>query len=77
LVRSPLPIIVAGGGGTEKSLVEFATSALVAGCHGLAVGRRVFTNPAPRRAVRELAAIVHSRDLVTELSPQPRMEGVL
>lgn len=77
VVSSPLPIIVAGGGGTEKSLFEFATSALAAGCRGLAIGRRVFTSSAPRRAVRELAAIVHGRELVTELRPQPRMAGVL
>lgn len=77
VASSPLPIIVAGGGGTEESLFEFASSALAAGCRGLAVGRRVFTNPAPRDAVRELAAIVHGRELVTALRPQPRMVGML
>lgn len=76
VASSPLPIIVAGGGGTEKSLFEFATSALAAGCCGLAVGRRVFTSPAPRHAVRELAAIVHGRALVSEPAPQSRMAGV-
>jgi 2-amino-4,5-dihydroxy-6-oxo-7-(phosphonooxy)heptanoate synthase len=77
VASSPLPIIVAGGGGSEKSLFEFATSAMAAGCHGLAVGRRVFTSPAPRRAVRELVAIVHGRELATELARQRQMVGVL
>lgn len=60
VASSPLPIIVAGGGDMKESLFEFATSALATGCRGLAVGRRVFTSPAPRHAVQELAAIVHS-----------------
>ncbi|MHA6757927.1 2-amino-3,7-dideoxy-D-threo-hept-6-ulosonate synthase [Streptacidiphilus sp. PAMC 29251] len=42
---SPLPIIVAGGGGSEDSLSAFALSALSAGCAGVAVGRRVFSSP--------------------------------
>ncbi|MGH3908091.1 MAG: 2-amino-3,7-dideoxy-D-threo-hept-6-ulosonate synthase [Pseudonocardiaceae bacterium] len=77
VASSPLPIIVAGGGSAEKSLYEFATSALATGCRGLAVGRRVFTSPAPYQAVRDLAAIVHGRRLVTEPALQPRMAGVL
>jgi 2-amino-4,5-dihydroxy-6-oxo-7-(phosphooxy)heptanoate synthase len=77
VASSPLPIIVAGGGGSKQSLLEFATSALRAGCRGLAIGRRVFTNPAPRRVVRELAAIVHGRELVTEPARQRPMVGVL
>lgn len=77
VASSPLPIIIAGGGGTEKNLFEFATLALAAGCSGLAVGRRVFTSPAPRHAVRQLAAIIHGRQFATELRPQPRTVGVL
>ncbi|WP_105970639.1 2-amino-3,7-dideoxy-D-threo-hept-6-ulosonate synthase [Streptomyces geranii] len=65
---SPLPIVVAGGGGTEASLEAFAASALSAGCAGLAVGRRVFTSPSPRRVVQQLAAIVHGPASPSETS---------
>jgi 2-amino-4,5-dihydroxy-6-oxo-7-(phosphonooxy)heptanoate synthase len=77
VASTPLPIIVAGGGGYENSLFEFAISALAAGCRGLAVGRRVFTSPTPRRAVRELAAIVHGRERATESVWQRQTVGVL
>ncbi|MEU6062841.1 2-amino-3,7-dideoxy-D-threo-hept-6-ulosonate synthase [Streptomyces sp. NPDC047097] len=77
IAGSPLPVIVAGGGGSGQSLHEFAHAALSAGCRGLAVGRRVFTSPSPQQAVRELAAIVHGRELLTEPAPQPEMAGVL
>ncbi|WP_052864427.1 2-amino-3,7-dideoxy-D-threo-hept-6-ulosonate synthase [Streptomyces niger] len=63
VASSPLPVVVAGGGGADQSLFDFATSALAAGCRGLAVGRRVFTSPDPRQAVRELSAIVHGRQV--------------
>ncbi|MDW4910387.1 2-amino-3,7-dideoxy-D-threo-hept-6-ulosonate synthase [Streptomyces sp. ADMS] len=62
---SPLPIVVAGGGGTEGSLEAFATAALSAGCAGLAVGRRVFTSPSPKHVVQKLAAIVHGHGLAS------------
>lgn len=71
---SPLPIIVAGGGAAAgESLAEFATSAMAAGCAGLAVGRRVFTSPVPKHAVQELAAIVHVRGGV----PRSELAGAL
>ncbi|WP_078910251.1 2-amino-3,7-dideoxy-D-threo-hept-6-ulosonate synthase [Streptomyces sp. NRRL S-87] len=60
VASSPLPIIVAGGGGSEQSLTSFASSAMANGCAGLAVGRRVFTSPSPREAVRQLSAVVHA-----------------
>jgi 2-amino-4,5-dihydroxy-6-oxo-7-(phosphonooxy)heptanoate synthase len=74
---SPLPIVVAGGGDRGQPLPRFATSALSSGCRGLAVGRRVFTSPAPAQAVRELAAIVHSEQFSSESIPYTRMAGVL
>lgn len=76
VTSSPLPIVVAGGAG-DKNTVEFATAALATGCRGLAVGRRVFTSPDPRRAVRQLAAIVHGRELSSEHARQRRMAGVV
>jgi 2-amino-4,5-dihydroxy-6-oxo-7-(phosphonooxy)heptanoate synthase len=74
---SPIPIVVAGGGTSEESLAAFATSAMAAGCAGLAVGRRVFTSPVPKRAVEELAAIVHSRGLATKRVPRSQLAGAL
>ncbi|MCS0637809.1 2-amino-3,7-dideoxy-D-threo-hept-6-ulosonate synthase [Streptomyces sp. LP05-1] len=70
VASSPLPVIVAGGAGVGAATKDgdagdttgveaFARAALAAGCAGLAVGRRVFTHPEPRQAVRKLAAIVH------------------
>lgn len=73
----PVPVVVAGGGGTGYGLTELAKTAMHAGCHGLAVGRRVFTSPDPLRAVRELAAVVHDRDRAGRRPLQPRMAGAL
>ncbi|WP_286251262.1 2-amino-3,7-dideoxy-D-threo-hept-6-ulosonate synthase [Streptomyces graminofaciens] len=56
----PVPILVAGGRPSGQSLTQYAQSAVDAGCAGLAVGRRVFTDPDPETLVRELAAIVHA-----------------
>lgn len=56
----PVPVLVAGGQPSGRSLAQYAQSAVDAGCAGLAVGRRVFTDPEPEALVRELAAIVHA-----------------
>ncbi|MFH0246263.1 2-amino-3,7-dideoxy-D-threo-hept-6-ulosonate synthase [Streptomyces sp. HK10] len=56
----PVPVLVAGGQPSGRSLAQYAQSAVDAGCAGLAVGRRVFTDPEPETLVRELAAIVHA-----------------
>lgn len=82
IADSPVPVLVAGGGevvgaDAERSLHQFARSALAAGCSGLAVGRRVFASPSPKQAVRDLAAIVHGRVLATEPAPSSHMAGVL
>jgi 2-amino-4,5-dihydroxy-6-oxo-7-(phosphonooxy)heptanoate synthase len=77
VASSPLPIVVAGGGDPRQSLDGFALSAMSAGCHGLAVGRRVFTSPAPRQAVRDLAAIVHDQQPLPNEPAQKRMAGML
>ncbi|SES33816.1 2-amino-3,7-dideoxy-D-threo-hept-6-ulosonate synthase [Actinokineospora terrae] len=62
VAASPLPVVVAGGVLAELSGAELATTALAAGCHGLAVGRRVFTSASPRQTVREIAAVIHGGD---------------
>ncbi|WP_330271393.1 2-amino-3,7-dideoxy-D-threo-hept-6-ulosonate synthase [Lentzea sp. NBC_00516] len=56
----PIPVIVAGGPASANSLAGHASAAMAAGCSGLAVGRRVFTSPAPMQLVAELASIVHA-----------------
>ncbi|WP_431039037.1 2-amino-3,7-dideoxy-D-threo-hept-6-ulosonate synthase [Streptomyces sp. P6-2-1] len=76
IASSPLPVVVAGGGQAEQELFEFAVSAVDAGCAGLAVGRRVFTHPAPEKAVRELVSIIHRRALGTGPAQQTEMAGV-
>ncbi|WP_079039969.1 2-amino-3,7-dideoxy-D-threo-hept-6-ulosonate synthase [Streptomyces prasinopilosus] len=77
IASSPLPVVVAGGGSTDRSLHDFAVTAMDLGCAGLAVGRRVFTSPSPEKAVRELASIIHRRALTSEPAPQTEMAGVL
>jgi 2-amino-4,5-dihydroxy-6-oxo-7-(phosphonooxy)heptanoate synthase len=76
VASSPLPIIVAGGSGADTSLAQLATNAMTVGCHGLAVGRRVFTSATPRQTVHELASIIHGLEFGSEPTPQPRMAGV-
>ena len=56
----PIPVIVAGGPASANSIAGHARVAMSAGCAGLAVGRRVFTSPAPMHLVAELASIVHA-----------------
>ncbi|WP_340682997.1 2-amino-3,7-dideoxy-D-threo-hept-6-ulosonate synthase [Amycolatopsis coloradensis] len=67
VLSSPIPVVVAGGAAAEGGLAEFATSALAAGCRGVAVGRRVFESPDPRHAVRELAAAIHGPQMTDSL----------
>jgi 2-amino-4,5-dihydroxy-6-oxo-7-(phosphonooxy)heptanoate synthase len=47
--------------------MDFAETTIQAGCSGLAIGRRVFTNPDPERLVRELTRIVHGPSHMTSL----------
>ncbi|GLY52112.1 2-amino-3,7-dideoxy-D-threo-hept-6-ulosonate synthase [Lentzea sp. NBRC 102530] len=60
VANSPIPVVVAGGPASTTSLAGHARAAMAAGCAGLAVGRRVFTSPAPLPLVAELASIVHA-----------------
>ncbi|MGI5503379.1 2-amino-3,7-dideoxy-D-threo-hept-6-ulosonate synthase [Lentzea sp. CA-135723] len=60
VANCPIPVVVAGGPASTTSLAGHARAAMAAGCAGLAVGRRVFTSPAPMPLVAELAAIVHA-----------------
>jgi 2-amino-4,5-dihydroxy-6-oxo-7-(phosphonooxy)heptanoate synthase len=60
----PIPVLAAGGpaagaGSAGTSLVDHARAAMAAGCGGLAVGRRVFSDPSPMSLVAELASVVH------------------
>ncbi|GHH60390.1 2-amino-3,7-dideoxy-D-threo-hept-6-ulosonate synthase [Lentzea cavernae] len=56
----PVPVVVAGGPASTNSIAGHARTAMAAGCAGLAVGRRIFTSPAPLQLVAELASIVHA-----------------
>lgn len=58
VATSPVPILVAGGEG-GGGLDELVTSALRAGCRGVAVGRRIFRHPDPATAVRDIAQLLH------------------
>lgn len=75
VASSPLPVVVAGGAGTDADLAQFAARVIDAGCDGVAVGRRVFTSAYPERTVHELAAVIHGPALGSVLTPQPRMVG--
>jgi 2-amino-4,5-dihydroxy-6-oxo-7-(phosphonooxy)heptanoate synthase len=75
VATSPLPVVIAGGGGSG-SLSDFAETTMQVGCHGLAVGRRVFTSEQPRNATRQLAAIVHRRDNAVAPTLRPVLAGV-
>jgi len=59
VAASPLPVIVAGGPPTGAGVSQLATTALAAGCRGIAAGRYVFTAPSPRAVVEELSTIIH------------------
>jgi 2-amino-4,5-dihydroxy-6-oxo-7-(phosphonooxy)heptanoate synthase len=68
---SPIPVVVAGGCADCTDLLDFARTVMAAGCHGLAIGRRVFQSPSPRDAVRELAAIIHGPRRTPAARPIP------
>ncbi|MEO6090437.1 MAG: 2-amino-3,7-dideoxy-D-threo-hept-6-ulosonate synthase [Umezawaea sp.] len=55
----PIPVLAAGGPVDHADPVGYAAAAMRAGCAGLAIGRRVFTDPAPRALVAELSSAVH------------------
>ncbi|SFY20047.1 2-amino-3,7-dideoxy-D-threo-hept-6-ulosonate synthase [Streptomyces atratus] len=77
VAASPVPVLVAGGSDSRENLPDFARTAMAAGCRGLAVGRRVFTSPAPGKTVRELADIVHGPGSDSVPFPSSRMAGVV
>ncbi|MFB9447222.1 fructose-bisphosphate aldolase [Dactylosporangium vinaceum] len=76
VAASPIPVVVAGGKDERQSLADFATAAIGTGCAGLAIGRRVFNHAVPRRAVRELAEIVHGHPHPHTDQPELTREGV-
>lgn len=79
VASSPIPIIVAGGPAGNSDLTDFACSVMSSGCHGLAIGRRVFRSSAPQLAVRQLAAVVHRSwcDSPAGSATQPTLVGAL
>jgi len=57
---SPIPVLAAGGPPDSSDLIDYGTSLMLAGCHGLAVGRRLFSSPSPGSLTARLAAVVHA-----------------
>jgi 2-amino-4,5-dihydroxy-6-oxo-7-(phosphooxy)heptanoate synthase len=56
----PIPVLAAGGPPDSSDVIGYATSVMLSGCRGLAVGRWVFSSPAPGALVSRLAAVVHA-----------------
>ena len=72
VASSPVPVLAAGGPPDGSDLIDYGTAVMRSGCRGLAVGRRVFSNPAPRALMSQLADVVHA-DRVRTPSRQPIM----
>ncbi|GAA3567231.1 2-amino-3,7-dideoxy-D-threo-hept-6-ulosonate synthase [Amycolatopsis ultiminotia] len=80
VASSPVPVLLAGGPADGGQLERYARVAMNGGCHGLAVGRRVFGHARPREAVAALAAIVHDAPAFTVLgadTPTRELAGLL
>ena len=60
VANCPVPVLAAGGPPDGSDLVGYAAAVMRAGCRGLAVGRRVFTDPSPRVLMSRLADVVHA-----------------
>ncbi|MGB3437642.1 MAG: 2-amino-3,7-dideoxy-D-threo-hept-6-ulosonate synthase [Actinophytocola sp.] len=76
VASTPLPVIVAGGASSTGSVTGFARSAMAAGCGGLAMGRRVFSDADPQGVVRALTAIVHEPASTPAPTHDTEMAGV-
>lgn len=68
--RSPIPVLMAGGGADDGDLGVFARRAMATGCAGLCVGRRVFQHSSPTEAAGILANVVHGFFVEPEFSPE-------
>jgi len=65
----PIPVLAAGGPPGGSDPVDDATSLMLAGCRGLAIGRRIFSAPSPGALVSRLADVVHPADANTSYRP--------
>jgi 2-amino-4,5-dihydroxy-6-oxo-7-(phosphonooxy)heptanoate synthase len=73
----PVPVLAAGGPPDASDLTAYAAAAMGAGCHGLAVGRKVFAAAAPGSVLSALAAVVHpGRRRLDESAHYPMTAGV-
>jgi 2-amino-4,5-dihydroxy-6-oxo-7-(phosphonooxy)heptanoate synthase len=73
VASSPIPVLAAGGPPDGSDLVAYGAAVMATGCHGLAVGRRIFSAPAPASLVSRLAAVVHAGSTDHERAPIPTM----
>jgi 2-amino-4,5-dihydroxy-6-oxo-7-(phosphooxy)heptanoate synthase len=69
VASSPVPVLAAGGPPDGSDLINYGTAVMRSGCRGLAVGRRVFSDPAPRALMSQLAAVVHAERGATPSRP--------
>jgi 2-amino-4,5-dihydroxy-6-oxo-7-(phosphonooxy)heptanoate synthase len=73
----PIPVLAAGGPPDGSDLTACGAAAMAAGCHGLAVGRKVFAAAAPATVLSALAEVVHSaRTRLDETARYPMTAGV-
>ncbi|MBV9024100.1 MAG: fructose-bisphosphate aldolase [Streptomycetaceae bacterium] len=74
VASSPIPVIVAGGPADGSDLIEYGTAVMASGCRGLAVGRRIFSDPSPASLVSRLSAVVHG-DGGDDTKPVTHLKG--
>ena len=57
----PVPVVIAGGSkiAEASAFLERIERAMLAGAHGVAIGRNIFQNESPRRLLRAICRMVH------------------
>ncbi|GAA2365728.1 2-amino-3,7-dideoxy-D-threo-hept-6-ulosonate synthase [Streptomyces cuspidosporus] len=75
VANSPIPVLAAGGPPDGSDLVEYGTAVMASGCRGLAIGRRIFSDPAPASLVSRLSAVVHGGRGDGHRGPAARPDG--
>ncbi|GAA1939804.1 2-amino-3,7-dideoxy-D-threo-hept-6-ulosonate synthase [Amycolatopsis minnesotensis] len=72
----PIPVLGAGGPPDAANVVAYGAGLMLAGCAGLAVGRRVFSAADPTSVVARLAAVVHAGPAESGEVPHPTHSSV-
>jgi 2-amino-4,5-dihydroxy-6-oxo-7-(phosphooxy)heptanoate synthase len=77
----PIPVIAAGGAADAGDPMAFASSVMLAGCRGVAMGRRVFQSSSPEQVVRSVREVIHgehqrpNRSFMKKTSAAPTLVG--